>query len=105
MRETILKDKIFWLLLIFASIYILGNIGTGSLTTWDEAVYANISKSILRTGNWLVLYQDDSPWFDKPPLYIWSTALLYKLLGINEFATRLTSSLFGIATILLIYIF
>lgn len=101
-----MKDKVFWLLFIFAAIYILGNIGTGSLTTWDEALYANVSGNILKTGNWLIMH--DRPgklWFDKPPLYIWCTAIFYKIFGINEFSTRLTSGIFGIATVLLVYIF
>ena len=105
MRETILKDKIFWLLLIFASIYILGNIGTGSLSTWDEALYANLSRNIVRTGDWLIMRQGAKPWFDKPPLYMWCTAVFYKIFGVNEFSTRLTSGIFGVASILLLYLF
>lgn len=100
-----MKDKIFWLLLIFAAVYILGNIATGSLSTWDEAVYANISGSILKTGDWLIMHERTGPWFDKPPLYMWATAILYNSIGINEFTTRFTSSIFGIATVLILYIF
>lgn len=105
MKNSILNDKVFWLLLIFSAIYILGNIGSGSLTTWDEALYANVSREILKTGNWLVLHHRGNPWFDKPPLYMWMTAFFYNLFGVNEFATRLASGLFGIGTVLLIYIF
>lgn len=105
MREAISKDKIFWLLLIFASIYILGNIGTGSLSTWDEALYANISRNIIKTGDWLVMRQGTKPWFDKPPLYMWCTAIFYKILGVSEFSTRLTSGIFGIATVMTLYLF
>lgn len=99
------KDTAFWLLVIFAAIYILGNIGTGSLATWDESVYANIARDTLRTGKWFVLHQGSSPWFDKPPLCIWTTAIFYKIFGVNEFATRLTSACFGVATVLLVYLF
>ncbi len=105
MQETLLKDKVFWLLLIFASIYVLGNIGTGSLSTWDEALYANVAREVVNTGNWLVLHYRGEDWFDKPPLYIWMTACFYKAFGVNEFSTRLTAGLFGIATILLLYAF
>lgn len=105
MQDTIKKDFVFWLLAIFAIIYVLGNIGSGSLTTWDEAVYANISREILKTGDWFVLHQGGTPWFDKPPFYMWCTALFYSLFGISEFSTRLTSSIFGVATVLLVYVF
>lgn len=104
-QDSVRKDLIFWLLAIFTAIYIVGNIGTGSLTTWDEAVYANISSNILRTGDWLVLRQGQTPWFDKPPFYMWCTAAFYKIFGINEFSVRFTSALFGLATVLLVYIF
>ena len=95
------RKIVFWLLFIFASLYILGNIGTGSLSTWDEAVYANISGNILRTGDLVIMH----PRVDKPPLYMWCTALFYRIFGINEFSVRLMSGLFGIATILLVYLF
>ena len=101
----ILRDKTLWLLLIFASLYILGNIGTGSLTTYDEATMANISREILNRSDWLVLYHGGGPWIDKPPLYMWCTAIWYALFGVNEFTTRVTSGIFGVATILLIYVF
>ncbi len=105
MQKSAKLDISFWLLAILSAIYILGNIGTGSLTTWDEAVYANISRGLLDTNNWLMLHQGKTPWFDKPPLYMWCTALFYKIFGVNEFSTRLTSGLFGIATVMLVYIF
>ncbi len=99
------SDKIFILLIIFACAYIMGNIGTGSLTNWDEAVYANVSREIVRTGNWFKLQHGGSLWLDKPPLYIWFTSVFYRIFGVNEFSTRLTSSLFGVATIALLYVF
>ncbi len=104
-REAILKDRVFWLLLVFAALYILGNIGTGSLSTFDEAIYANISKNIVKTGDWLVMRQGVKPWFDKPPLYMWCTAVLYKILGVSEFSTRLTSGILGIAAVMILYLF
>ena len=101
----IFKDRVSWLLLVFASIYIMGNIGSGSLSTWDEAIYANISASILKTGDWLIMHDGARQWFEKPPLYMWSTAVLYKLIGINEFSTRLTGAFFAFLTILVTYLF
>ncbi len=105
MEKSIFKDKTFLLLFVFASVYILWNIGTGSLSAWDEATYANISRQIIKTGNWLILQEVNAPWFDKPPLYMWISAVFFKIFGVNEFSVRLTSSLFGIATVLLVYIF
>lgn len=101
----IMKDRTLLFIILFSAVYIICNIESGSLSTWDEAIYANVSREILKTGDWIVLHQNGRAWFDKPPLYMWCTALSYKMLGINEFSTRLTSSLFGLATILLVYVF
>lgn len=100
-----LDHKAFWLIFALAVVVIIGNIGTGSLTTWDEAVYANVSKGILKSANWIVLQLNGKPWFEKPPLYMWLTAIFYNLFGINEFTTRITSAIFAVATVLLLYIF
>jgi 4-amino-4-deoxy-L-arabinose transferase-like glycosyltransferase len=51
------------------------------------------------------MHDNGKPWFDKPPLYMWCTAFFYNIFGINEFSVRVTSGLFGIATVLLVYIF
>jgi len=83
----------------------LCNIGTGSLTTWDESNHAIIAKEILQRGDWSSLYLAGKPFFDKPPLYMWLTASFYRIFGISEFSARLTSSLFGILTIALVYLF
>jgi 4-amino-4-deoxy-L-arabinose transferase-like glycosyltransferase len=101
-----MKDRAFWFLLVLAAVYIAANIGTGSLSTWDEALYANISANILKSGDWMVMHdRPGKPWFDKPPLYMWCTAVFYKTFGVSEFSTRLTSSIFGVATIMLLYVF
>ena len=100
-----MKDKLFWLLLIFTAIYILGNIGTGSLATWDECCYMIPAKEMAQNNTWHTLTLGGKPFLEKPPLYMWSTAVFYKFFGINEFTSRITSSLFGVLTVMLVYIF
>ncbi|MCX5703785.1 MAG: glycosyltransferase family 39 protein [Candidatus Omnitrophica bacterium] len=104
MQISAIKDKVFWLLTIFAAIYIVGNIGTGSLTTYDEATIANISREILNRSDWIVLYHGGGPWIDKPPLYMWCTAIWYSLFGVSEFAVRATSGIFGVIAFALGYL-
>lgn len=84
------------LLTVLAALVLVWNLGAGSLASWDEACYAVVSKGIHRTGDWVVLrWFRDQLFFDKPPLYMWLTALFYKLFGVGEFATRLPSALAG----------
>lgn len=97
-RETI--PLIF--ILVSAIIVIFHNIG-GSLADWDESIYAEVSKEILIYRDWITLHWNYSLWFHKPPLYMWLTAIMYKLVGVNEFSARFWSAIFGIGGIVITY--
>jgi 4-amino-4-deoxy-L-arabinose transferase-like glycosyltransferase len=105
LKNPILQDKIFWFLLVFACFYIIGNIGTGSLTTWDECYYSLLAREMQANNTFHKLTFFNSPFLEKPPLYIWLTALSYKAFGISEFSSRITSAVFGVLTVLLTYSF
>lgn len=108
MQNTSCTDKTIYLqitfLLILSFAISFPYIGGGSLSSWDEAIFAQAARGIIRTGNWITLYWNGHNWLDKPPLHIWTVAIFYKILGINEFAARLTSVLFGVATIIGLYL-
>lgn len=93
-------------LAVLASILIFVDLGTNHLIPYDEAIYAKVSKNILARNDWLTLsWQNNEPWFEKPPLYFWLSALLLKVLPAPELAVRLPSAVFGFFTVLLIYYF
>lgn len=99
------KIKDLVVLAIIAASVLLWNLGTGSLASWDEAVYAQISREMLNSGNYMDLTWAGAPWSDKPPLYMWMTVIFYKIFGVNEFAVRLFSAICGIGTVILTYLF
>ncbi|MDD5195051.1 MAG: glycosyltransferase family 39 protein [Candidatus Omnitrophica bacterium] len=90
-------------LLILSGIILFWNLGSGSLTSWDEGVYAQVAKEMYLSGNWIDLTWRGEPWSDKPPFYMWLTVLFYKLSGVNEFSARAPSAIFGTGTVLLVY--
>jgi 4-amino-4-deoxy-L-arabinose transferase-like glycosyltransferase len=92
------------LLVLIVAFALLWKLGTGSLAAWDEAIYAQVSKEIVRNGDWLTLRWEHQPWFEKPPLFMWITALLYRLFGVSEFWARVPSALSGIALIGVTYL-
>ncbi|MBD3295990.1 MAG: phospholipid carrier-dependent glycosyltransferase [Candidatus Omnitrophica bacterium] len=100
--EKIRLDLI--LLTLLAAVLLLWNLGTGSLSSWDEGLYGEVSREILLTGDWIDLHWAGSPWSDKPPLYMWATALFSLIFGMNEFSVRLFSALCGIGTVLTTYL-
>lgn len=78
-------------------------LGEGSLYDWDEAIYAQAAREMLLSNVWGTLSWDGSPFFHKPPLYFWLTALSYDILGVDEFAARLWPASFGFGVVVLTF--
>src|SRR5687767_11889277 len=91
-------------LILIAAIALLWKLGGSSLAAWDEAIYAQVSREIVQNGDWLTLHWQYQPWFEKPPLFIWSTALFYRLFGVSELWARVPSALSGTALIVVTYL-
>jgi 4-amino-4-deoxy-L-arabinose transferase-like glycosyltransferase len=98
-RQTILSTAFAALL---AAIVILTLLGHNRLTDWDEGIYAQVSREMLRTG-WLIPHWNSFVWIDKPPLTYWITALFFKLFGISELTSRLGSAFSAIALVTLLH--
>ena len=62
----------------------------------DCLFYSEVAKEILKTGDWITMHHGYRPYFNKPPLLFWLTAINYKIFGINNFAARLWSPLFAL---------
>lgn len=74
----------------------------GSPTFWDpdEAHYAETSREVIKTGDWLAPYYNEQPFFDKPMLFHWLQAGAMTLVGPTEFGARLVPALAALALIL-----
>jgi 4-amino-4-deoxy-L-arabinose transferase-like glycosyltransferase len=82
--------------LLAAAATLLPLLGHKPLADWDEAIYAEIAKELLRHRT-LALSWNFQPWFEKPPLYMWLTAVCFRLFSVNEFWARAVSAFSGIA--------
>lgn len=78
-------------------------LGGVHLFDWDEINFAEISREMLITEDYLRIYVDFAPFWEKPPLYFWIQALSLKTFGLNEFAARLPNAICGILTLVIIY--
>ncbi|NJN76004.1 MAG: glycosyltransferase family 39 protein [Synechococcaceae cyanobacterium RL_1_2] len=89
---------IAWLLGVcyLAFIHDLGNTG---LVDETEPLFAEASREMIVSGNWITPYFNGETRFDKPPLVYWAMAIGYQLIGINEWAVRLPSALSAIALV------
>ena len=69
-----------------------------------EARYGEIARIMLETGNWVTPMQSyGEPFWAKPPLSTWTSALSMSLFGVNEFAARLPSLLLSIGILWLVW--
>jgi len=59
----------------------------------DEPRFAEASREMLQSGNFIVPTFNHAPRYDKPPLIYWCQAVSYTLFGENAFAARLPSLL------------
>lgn len=57
----------------------------------DEGRYAGVAWEMIRSGDWLTPTLNGLPFFHKPPLFYWLTALSLKTFGLNLWAARLAS--------------
>ena len=71
----------------------LATLGAYPLMDTTESRYAEIARKMLESGNWLMPQFDYGlPFWGKPPLSTWLSALSMAAFGVNEFAARLPST-------------
>ena len=50
----------------------------------DEGRYAEISREMFATGDWVTIRYNALKYFEKPPFHMWVTAVAYTLFGLGE---------------------
>ncbi len=89
-----------------AALLIFVGLGSNQLIPWDEAIYAKVAKNMVTSGDWLSLHWDmKALWFEKPPLYMWLSAMLMSVFGFSSIVPRLPSAIFGFLLIIVTYKF
>lgn len=95
----------FVVLLSLASLLFFLGLGTLGLTDRDEGSNAEAAREMVETGDWVSPTLNYEPRFAKPVFVYWLMSGTYRLFGVSEFTARLPSALFGVALILLQYLF
>ena len=69
----------------------------------DEGRYAEIPREMIERGDWITPTLNYTPYFEKPPLAYWLTAVSLKLFGEHEWAIRLIPALAALLGMLIAY--
>ena len=87
-------------LLFFFGAALLYSLGNWSLPLIDrdEPRFAEASREMRQSGDFLLPRLNGEYRFDKPPLIYWCQVLAYDILGENDFAARLPSAIFAALT-------
>lgn len=84
---------------IFALLFLAGN-ELAAVTDTAESNYALTAREMVLSGDWMSPRIYGHYWYDKPIFFYWELALSFADFGFNEFAARLPSAVFGVASVL-----
>ena len=88
-------------LILLASITFFLGLGRQAITDSDEAFYAEASREMVESGDWLTPHFNYEDRWQKPVLYYWLTAGTFLATGPSEAAARWWSAASGVGLVLL----
>jgi len=101
MQPSLLKTNV--LIGLGAALLLIPFLGVVHLFDWDEINFAECAREMLVTRNFFTVQVNFTPFWEKPPLFIWLSAGCMRLFGVNELAARLPDALCGMATLILVF--
>ena len=84
----------FWVFILIAILY-FSAIGVDTMDI-DASQYAEISREMMKSGDYLHVFDRGMEYLDKPPLLFWVSAASMKVFGVNNFGYKFPSLLFAL---------
>lgn len=85
---------------LFILLVWFGTLDARHLLRPDEGRYAEISREMFATGDWVTIRYNALKYFEKPPFHMWVTAIAYSLFGVGDWQARLCVALSGMIGLL-----
>lgn len=102
MQNNLSKRALLVLLLLALAAW-FGTLDYRKLIGPDEGRYAEISREMAVSGDWLTPRLNGIKYFEKPPLQYWATAAAFKTFGFHAWTARLWTALTGFLTVLVVW--
>lgn len=93
------------IILALATATVFANIGGLDIYALDEAKNAEAARAMFSSGDYVIPYYNGELRTDKPPLHYYFMSVGYKIFGVNAFGARFMNALFGVLTVLLVFLF
>src|ERR1700733_13345919 len=91
----------FWVFILIAILYFTAiRVDTMDI---DASQYAEISREMMKSGDYLHIYDRGADYLDKPPFLFWASAVSMKVFGVNNFGYKFPSILFALLALLATY--
>jgi 4-amino-4-deoxy-L-arabinose transferase-like glycosyltransferase len=103
MIEYLKSKTIPLLVIVITALILLPFLGNVHLFDWDEINFAECAREMVTINDYLQVKIDYNHFWEKPPLFMWTQAAMFKTFGVNEFAARLPNALVGIITIFILF--
>lgn len=91
------------LLLLVAFLTFFAGLGRAAIGDSDEAFYAEASREMVESGDWLTPHYNYELRFQKPILYYWLAAAVYRVAGIDAASARFPAAAAGLLLVLVAY--
>ncbi|MCD6012090.1 MAG: glycosyltransferase family 39 protein [Flavipsychrobacter sp.] len=91
----------FWVFILIAILYFCA-VGIDTMDV-DASQYAEISREMMQSGDYLHVYDRGMEYLDKPPFLFWANALSMKVFGVNNFAYKFPSILLALLALYATY--
>ncbi|HXX56782.1 MAG TPA: glycosyltransferase family 39 protein [Thermodesulfovibrionales bacterium] len=98
-------SRIFLLVIVLGLALSFFRLGSVTLFDVDEAVFAEATKELVQSGDWITPTYNGENRYDKPILFYWLMAVPYKVFGIHEFSARFPSAVAGFLLVLALFLF
>jgi 4-amino-4-deoxy-L-arabinose transferase-like glycosyltransferase len=88
-----------WLFWLLAALVLAAGLGLRDPWPADEPRFALVARQMVESGQWLFPHRGDELYSDKPPLFMWTQAASYLLVGSWRVAFLLPSLLAALGTL------
>jgi 4-amino-4-deoxy-L-arabinose transferase-like glycosyltransferase len=97
-----------FMIVLLSSFVLLRIVSLGLYPLFDstESRYAEMGRKMYETSDYITpFHRDGKPFWGKPPMSFWLTAISLKVFGVNEFGARISSLLCMLIVLLLTFYF